>query len=67
MGHHDFKYTGTIKYNFKQFLKEDQTEEELMMQSPTQYCLMQCHKICYYLKLVCKWEIVRMDVEFHQD
>jgi hypothetical protein len=60
-------YTGDLQYNFKQFLKDDQTEEELMRVSPVSYCLMQCHKICYYCKLLWRWEIVRMQVEFHTD
>lgn len=48
-------------------MKEDQTEDELMRISPVSYCLMQCNKICYFCKLLWKWEIIRMHVEFHTD
>lgn len=66
-GQHDFKYTGAVKYDFKRFLKQDMTEEELMRQSPTMYCLMQCNKIGWYMKLVHNMELLRMNVEFHID
>lgn len=43
------------------------TEDELMLKWPTLYCIMQCHKIGHFVKLVYDFEIVRMNVEFQID
>jgi hypothetical protein len=58
------KYSGKIRYNYQQFLRDGMTEDELMHKWPSLYCIMQCHKIGYFVKLVHNIEIVRMNVEF---
>lgn len=58
------KMRSEIEYNYKQFGSED---KELMVYNPHLYCLKVCNKICYYIQVIHRIEIVRMKVEFFQD
>ena len=60
---HDIDYHEDYKFDYKKYLG-DLTEKELMLSNPTNYCLMVCHKIGYYLKLVHEIDLRRMSVEF---
>lgn len=58
------KFDGPIEYDFKQFGDDDVT---LQLKNPHAFCLKQCNKMGFYLQMVHQIEILRMDVEFHQD
>lgn len=60
-------YHAQQKFDYKSYLKGDQTEKDLMSQNPTFYCLMVCNKIGLYLSVVYGIQLKRMSVEFSVD
>lgn len=58
------RYTGEIVYDYESLLSKNETEEDLMKKDPLVYCKMVCTKIAFYIKVLRKKELVRMDVEF---
>ena len=58
------KLQGEIIFDYEQFGNDDLTLER---KNPDAFCLKVCNKIGYYLQLIHKLDIIRMDVEFYQD
>jgi hypothetical protein len=57
-----------IDYGYKHLLSTAGKEDDnFMLQKPQQYCLVQCYKMCSYVKISCGVEVLRMRVDFARD